>query len=143
MLSELDRSTNNNIEHQSIEFLTYTLTSWLTKIEQACVLKLMTPKERQKYYCEHIVDSLLRGDIKTRYEAYQIGRQNGWLSANDIRKKENENPIPTEEGGDSYMVNTAMQPISVLLKGGDNANGQNKKTDPNLGQPGNPGGSTE
>lgn len=138
MLGELDRSTNNNIEHQSIEFLTYTLNSWLVRIEQSCGLKLMTQKERTKYYCEHIVDSLLRGDIKTRYEAYQIGRQNGWLSANDIRKKENENPIPKEEGGDSYMVNTAMQPISNLLntnppKGGDNNNGQGQKTNLNAG----------
>lgn len=145
MLAELDRSTNNNIEHQSIEFLTYTLTPWITRIEQSAALKLLTPKERQKYMVEHIADSLLRGDIKSRYEAYQIARQNGWLSANDIRKKENENPIPDEEGGNAYMVNTAMQPISNLLnadplKGGDNANGQNQNLDNQ--QSGSSGGST-
>jgi HK97 family phage portal protein len=114
MLSELDRSTNNNIEHQSIEFLTYTLTPWLTRIEQAISLKLMTAKERQKFTAEHIVDIMLRGDIKTRYEAYQTAHQNGWMSADDIREKEGMNPIP-DNLGKVYMVNTAMQPISNLL----------------------------
>jgi HK97 family phage portal protein len=150
MLSELDRSTNNNIEHQSIEFLTHTLTPWLVRIEQACGLKLLTPNERKKFYCEHIVDNLLRGDIKTRYESYQIARQNGWLSANDIRKMENMNPIADEEGGNAYMVNTAMQPISNLLnannleppKGGDNANGQGQQTNIDAQQSGDSGGST-
>jgi HK97 family phage portal protein len=129
MLSELDRSTNNNIEHQGIEFLTYTLTSWLVKIAQAVDLKLLLPNERKKYFSMHIADVLLRGDSKTRYESYQIGRQNGWLNADDIREKEGLNPIP-DGIGQVYMVNTAMQPVENLLqppepdplKGGDNNN---------------------
>jgi hypothetical protein len=84
----------------------------------------------------------LKGDIKSRYEAYQIARQNGWLSANDIRGKENMNPIPDEEGGNAYMVNTAMQPISVLLKGGDNANGQSQEANVDPGQSGDQSSST-
>jgi HK97 family phage portal protein len=125
MLSELDRSTNNNIEHQGIEFLTYTLTPWLVKIEQAVNLKLLTPNERKKFLSEHVTDVLLKGDIQARYNAYQIGHQNGWLSADDIRAKEGMNPIP-DGLGKVYMVNTAMQPIENLLhpteeppKGGD------------------------
>jgi HK97 family phage portal protein len=131
MLSELDRSTNNNIEHQGIEFLTYTLVPWLTKISQAVDLKCLIEVERKKYSSQHVPDALLRGDAKTRYEGYQIGRQNGWLSPNDILFAEGKNPIPDEQGGNTYMVNTAMQPVKNLLnppqppeppqpKGGDN-----------------------
>lgn len=119
MLSELERSTNNNIEQQSIEFVMHTLRPWLVRWEQSVNMKLLTKEERKKYYAEHILDGLLRGDIKSRYEAYQIARQNGWMSTNDIREKENMNPIPDEEGGNSYMVNSAMLPISVLMKGGE------------------------
>lgn len=115
MLGELSRSTNNNIEQQSLEFLTHTLNPWVVKIEQAVNLKCMTQNERKKFFAEHIVEQFLRGDIQTRYNSYQIGRQNGWFSANDIREKENMNPIPDEEGGNAYMVNTAMQPIKNML----------------------------
>lgn len=116
MLSELTRSTNNNIEQQSLEFLTHTLNPWITKIEQAVNFKLMLPAERKKYYSEHIADAFLRGDITTRFASYQIARQNGWMSANDIREKENLNPISAEDGGDAYMVNSAMQPIKNMLQ---------------------------
>lgn len=151
LLSELTRSTNNNIEQQAIEFLTYTLTPWLVKISQAVNLKLLIPSEKKnnKFYAEHVVDLLLRGDITARYAAYQTGRQNGWLNANDIRAKEGMNPIPDAQGGNAYMVNTAMQPIENMLqnpivpiikpketdpieavpqpKGGDKENGQGQE----------------
>ena len=55
----------------------------------------------------------MRGDYKSRMEGYSIGRQNGWLSANDIRALENMNPIPPEEGGDTYLVNGNMVPIGL------------------------------
>ncbi|QKE72663.1 phage portal protein [Arthrobacter citreus] len=132
MLSELDRSTNNNIEQQSIEFVVHTLRPWLVRWEQSVNMKLLTRDERKKYYSEHILDALLRGDTKSRYESYQIGRQNGWLSTNDIREKENMNPIPDEEGGNSYMANSAMLPISVLMKGGE-GNGKGTKNTNNEG----------
>ena len=51
------------------------------------------------------VDGLLRGDYQSRMTGYSVGRQNGWLSANDIREMEDMNPIPAEEGGDLYLVN--------------------------------------
>ncbi|MCP8970564.1 phage portal protein [Ectobacillus ponti] len=120
MLAELDRSTNNNIEHQSIEFVKHTIRPWAIKIEQEINSKLLLPRERKKYFCSFDMDDLLRGDMLSRYNAYQIARQNGWMSANDIRAKENQNPIPKEQGGNEYMVNSAMQPISVLMKGGGN-----------------------
>lgn len=55
----------------------------------------------------------MRGDYKSRMEGYAIARQNGWMSANDIRALENLNPIAAEEGGDAYLVNGNMVPIGL------------------------------
>ncbi|MFK7695396.1 phage portal protein [Paenibacillus sp. HJGM_3] len=119
LLGDLEKATFSNIEQQSLEFVVHTLRSWLVRWEQAISSRLLTPSERKKYFAEHNVDGLLRGDIKSRYEAYQIARQNGWMSANVIAKLENLPLIPKEEGGDAYLVNSAMMPISTLLKGGE------------------------
>ena len=54
------------------------------------------------------MDGLLRGDYKSRMEGYAIGRQNGWLSANDIRRLEDMNPIEADKGGDLYLINGSM-----------------------------------
>ena len=54
------------------------------------------------------MDGLLRGDYKSRMEGYAIDRQNGWLSANDIRSLEDMNPIESAEGGDLYLINGSM-----------------------------------
>ena len=62
------------------------------------------------------IDGLMRGDYKSRMEGYAIARQNGWMSANDIRALENQNPIPKEEGGDAYLVNGNMIPITTAMK---------------------------
>ena len=109
MLADLERATFSNIEQQSLEFVIYTLMPWLTRWEQAIYRDLLTPNERPRYFAEHLVDGLLRGDIKSRYEAYSIGRQNGWLSANDVRTFENLNPI---EGGDVYLIPLNMVPAN-------------------------------
>ena len=60
-------------------------------------------KERE-YFVKLNVDGLLRGDYQSRMTGYSVGRQNGWLSTNDIREMEDMNPIPAEEGGDLYLV---------------------------------------
>lgn len=118
MLAELDRSTNNNIEHQSIEFVVHTIRPWLVRWEQSIHMKLFTAYERKNgFFAEYLVDGLLRGDIQSRYAAYAVGRQNGWLSANDIRERENMNPI---DGGDVYLVNGNMMPADQAGKGGGN-----------------------
>lgn len=101
MVGELSHATFSNIEHQGIEFVTQSVRPWCVRIEQAYNANLFYPVERQNYYTEHSMDALLRGDIQARYSAYAVGRQWGWLSINDIRGKENLNPIP--EGGDVYL----------------------------------------
>lgn len=111
MLADLERATFSNIEHQSIEFVTHTIRPWLVRWEQAIYRDLLFPDERKEYFVEFNVDGLLRGDIESRYRAYAIGRQWGWLSANDIREMENKNPIP---GGDVYWAPVNMIPAEMM-----------------------------
>lgn len=113
MLADLDRATFSNIEHQSIEFIRDTLRPWLVRIEQSISRDMLTPAERARYYPEFLIDSLLRGDITARYSAYAQARQNGWLSANDIRQMENMNPI---SGGDQYLVPLNMIPADMAAE---------------------------
>ncbi len=107
MLADLERATFSNIEHQSIEFVMHTIRPWLVRWEQAIRRDLLSREDRKRYFAEFLVDGLLRGDIQSRYEAYATARQNGWMSANDIRALENMNPI---DGGDVYLVPLNMVP---------------------------------
>lgn len=109
MIGDLDRATFSNIEHQALEFVTHTLRPWLVRFEQEFNRKLFPSSESGRpsdMYCEFNVDGLLRGDISARGEYYTKGRQWGWLSANDIRRLENMEPI---EGGDDYLTPLNMQ----------------------------------
>ena len=105
MIADLDRATFSNIEHQAIEFVQHTLRPWIVRFEQAIYKCLLSQEERHLYYARFNVDGLLRGDYTSRMQGYAIGRQNGWLSANDIRGLEDMNPI---DGGDVYLVNGNM-----------------------------------
>lgn len=107
MIADLEKATFSNIEHQSIEFVVHAIRPWVVRWEQTMNWKLLTPKERKKFRIEFVIEGLLRGDTKSRYEAYAVGRQNGWLSPNDILELENMNPIP---GGDKYLVPLNMIP---------------------------------
>ncbi|MFH1603742.1 MAG: phage portal protein [Pseudomonadota bacterium] len=100
MLGDLERATFSNIENQGIAFVTQTLMRWLTRWELECDYKLFS-LEQSTYFTEFLVEGLLRGDTQSRYQAYATGRQWGWLSANDVRERENMNPV---EGGDEYLV---------------------------------------
>jgi HK97 family phage portal protein len=116
MLADLDRATYSNIEQQSLEFVVYTLMPWLELWEQTVNRVLLQPAERSTYFAEHNVAGLLRGDMASRNAAYAIGRQWGWLSANDIRRLENMNPIGSK--GDAYleplnMIHAGTQPLQV------------------------------
>lgn len=95
----------SNIEQQSLEFVKYTLDPWVVRWEQSLQKALLLPQEKREYFVKLNVDGLLRGDYQSRMNGYSVGRQNGWLSANDIREMEDMNPIPAEEGGDLYLVN--------------------------------------
>jgi len=106
MIGELDKATFSNIEHQGIQFVIYTLLPWIKRHEQAMMRDLLLPSERADYYIEFNVSGLLRGDQKSRYEAYAVARNWGWLSVNDIRRLEN---LPPVAGGDVYL-----QPLNMV-----------------------------
>lgn len=113
LVGDLERATFSNIEHQSIEFVQHTIRPWLVRWEQEISRSLLDEGERLLYYVKFNVDGLLRGDYKSRMEGYAIGRQNGWLSVNDIRRLEDMSPIPKEKGGDDYLVNGNMTAAKV------------------------------
>jgi HK97 family phage portal protein len=105
-------ATYASAEQFFLAFVVHTIRPWLVRWEQACGMKLLTPRERQTHFVEHVVEGLLRGDIKSRYDAYAVGRQWGWLSANDVRGLESLNPI---EDGDDYLVPLNMIPAGMPL----------------------------
>ena len=113
MIGDLDRATFSNIEHQSIDFAVHTIRPWLVRIEQAINRALFSDKEKGRFYVQFNLDGLMRGDYKSRMEGYAIARQNGWMSANDIRELENMNPMTDEEGGNAYLVNGNMIPVNL------------------------------
>ena len=113
MIGDLERATFSNIESQNISLAVHTIRPWLVRIEQAINKTLIPENEKGRYYVQFNIDGLMRGDYKSRMEGYAIARQNGWMSANDIRALENLNSISEEEGGNAYLVNGNMIPISL------------------------------
>ena len=113
MIGDLEHATFSNIEHQSLEIVKYTLEPWLMRWEQAISRSLLLPEEKGKIFAKFNVDGLLRGDYESRMNGYATARQNGWMSANDIRELENLDRIPEEDGGDLYLVNGNMMPLNT------------------------------
>jgi len=105
MVGDLEKSSFSNIEQQSLEFVKYTLDPWVSRWEQNMMRALFSADEKSTYFIKFNVDGLLRGDYQSRMNGYAIGRQNGWMSANDIRELENLDRIPAELGGDLYLIN--------------------------------------
>jgi HK97 family phage portal protein len=112
MVGDLEKSSFSNIEQQSLEFVKYTLDPWVIRWEQSLQQILFLPSEKSSLFIKFNVDGLLRGDYQSRMNGYATGRQNGWMSANDIRELEDMNRIPVEEGGDLYLVNGNMLPLN-------------------------------
>ena len=111
MVGDLEKSSFSNIEQQSLEFVKYTLEPWLVRWEQSIQRTLFSPEEKKRYFAKFNVEGLLRGDYASRMTGYATARQNGWMSANDIRELENMDRIPAEEGGDLYLINGNMLPL--------------------------------
>ena len=112
MVGDLEKSSFSNIEQQSLEFVKYTLDPWVTRWEQSIYRTLLSPNEKKDFFVKFNVEGLLRGDYVSRMNGYATARQNGWMSANDIRELENMDRIPAEEGGDLYLINGNMLPLS-------------------------------
>lgn len=112
MVGDLEKSSFSNIEQQSLEFVKYTLDPWVVRWEQSLQQSLLLPSEKPSLFIRFNLDGLLRGDYQSRMNGYAVGRQNGWMSANDIRELEDMNRIPTVEGGDLYLVNGNMTKLA-------------------------------
>ena len=122
MVGDLEKSSFSNIEQQSLEFVKYTLEPWLVRWEQSIQRTLFSADEKKRYFVRFNVEGLLRGDYASRMNGYAVGRQNGWMSANDIRELENLDRIPAEEGGDLYLINgkmTKLKDAGIFASSGD------------------------
>ena len=108
MVGDLEKSSFSNIEIQSLEFVKYTLDPWVVRFEQSFKRALFLPEEKKTHFIKFNVDGLLRGDYQSRMNGYAVGRQNGWLSTNDIRELEDLNLLSDEEGGNLYLINGNM-----------------------------------
>lgn len=126
MVGDLEKSSFSNIEQQSLEFVKYTLDPWVNRWEQSMNRLLLSKDEKQQYFIKFNLDGLLRGDYQSRMQGYSIGRQNGWMSANDIRELENLDLIPDDEGGNLYLINGNM---TKLKDAGVFAGGKEEDTD--------------
>lgn len=112
MINDLEKANYNTIEQLLIQFVVFGLLPWVKRHEQSMMRDFLLPADRREYFIEFNLSGLLRGDQKSRYESYAIGRQWGWLSVNDIRRLEN---MPPVDGGDIYL-----QPLNMVdsTKGG-------------------------
>ena len=115
LIGDLSRSTNNNIEHQSIEFVTHTIRPWCVRIERALNNFLLNIKEKGKYTIEFMLDGLLRGDTLTRQQSNQIKLNNGILTRNQWRQQENMNEVEDEYGND-YFCSQQIRPIKKVYE---------------------------
>ena len=108
-VADLSRATFSNIEEQNIDYVQDGLLGWCERWEQVLWWKLLSEKEKQAgLYFEHVVEGLLRGNVLARYEAYSRMWDRGVLSINEIRSKENMNPI---DGGDRHFVPMNFVPL--------------------------------
>lgn len=111
MINDLENATFSNIEHQSIEFLTYSLGSWIEKIEQEYRRKLLKESEKKSHYFKHNVNRLLRTDLKAQAEYFRTMSDIGVLSVNEIRDDMDKNSV---EDGDIRYVQVNRIPTSEV-----------------------------
>jgi HK97 family phage portal protein len=110
-IGDLEKATFSNIENENLSYVVNTLRAWLVRWEQELNRKLFA--DDPEHFAEFNLEGLLRGDVKSRYDSYALGRQWGWLSANDVRERENMNPI---NGGDVYLVPMNMMAAEDIGK---------------------------
>jgi len=122
----LDRATNNNIEHQGIDYVTGALSSLAESMQSALEIACLSVAERESgYYIELNLDGLMKGDIQSRYRAYAIGRQWGWLSADDVRARENMDDLPDGQGKEY------LSPMNMTTPGGGKNEAEQDQGRPN------------
>jgi HK97 family phage portal protein len=111
MIQDLMRATFSNIEHQGIDFVTHTLGPWFKRWEEALTISLLPEKLWGVNFFEFLQDAFLRGDTVTRFTAYKMAIDGGWLNRDEVRERENLNPIPDGAG------KTFSQPLNMTTLG--------------------------
>lgn len=129
MIADLEKATFSNIEHQSIQFVVFSLLPWMKRIEQSITRDLLTATERREYYAEHNAEGLLRGDSKARSEFYKNLFNVGAITINDIRRLENMNGI--DKNGDKHWLQLSVAPINERNQGQTDAE-PNQTSEPDL-----------
>ena len=105
-----DKATYSNMEQEGAALVQNCIGPLVARVEAAMMRCLLTAEERRTLYIEHDLSGLLRGDTAARFEAYRIGREIGVYSPNDIRRRENEPPIPN---GDTYAQPVNWAPLGA------------------------------
>ena len=101
LIGDLERATFTNVEHQSLEFVKFSMTPWFVRWEEQITRSIIPPRDRARFFAEFLVDGLLRGDQKSRYDAYRTAITTGWMSRNEARVLENMDP---QDGLDEFLT---------------------------------------
>lgn len=113
-IADLTRSTNNNIEHQGIEFVTDAIVPWALRLEQEANVKLFGQRAQGRVYTKLLVNALMRGDAKSRAEFYRTMTQIGAMSINEVRELEDMNSIG--DAGDQHLVQLNQTTLEHLVE---------------------------
>jgi len=97
-IQDLEKATYTNIEEQQLDYVTETLRARLVALEQVLNYDLVPAPDRRRIYVEFLIDGLLRGNTTARFAAYNVARMGGWMNADEIRARENMNPLPDGQG---------------------------------------------
>lgn len=111
LIQDLEHATFSNIEQQSLEFVKYTMLPWIRRWEQALTKNLLY--DPKKYFVEFLIEGLLRGDIKSRNQAYKTQFLHGAMTIDEWRSRENMNPLPQDKGKRHY-VPMNIQPVDMI-----------------------------
>lgn len=115
MVGHTQNSTSwgTGLEQQQIAFLTFAMRPYLVRIEQSIKKQLLLPAERGNFYAEFVIEGLMRADSTGRAALYTSAGQNGWMTRNEMRLREN---LPPVDGGDTLTVQSNLVPIDQLGK---------------------------
>ena len=130
-INQLDRSTFNNIEHQSLEYYKNTLLPLARMIEQEIDFKLFSDRElKQGYYCKHNFDAILRPDAITKATVQEINFRNGFKTLNEIRAENEDNAFPDEPMADKPMMTLNYSALENFDKSNEAGTGNNTEPEP-------------
>jgi HK97 family phage portal protein len=115
-LGDYSEAHHTNVEEANLEYLSMTLSFWLRVREHELNRKCLTRRDRKKWVILHDMQMFLRGNTAARMAKYQTMRNLGCYSADDILRREGENPIGAEKGGDQYLIQSQYIPLNQVGK---------------------------